>query len=175
VSITDVSLSDLTSHAGTWTLDPEQTTVTFLTKAMWLLPVKGTANATSGAAKVDADGTFEGRLVIDMKSISTGTAKRDQHLQTADFFDSEKYPTMEFELSAVRAQGEALALDGQLRLHGQEQPVSLVARVSVEGERATIVASVDDLDRRRWGIDWAKMGASVHNRVQVTAVLSKDA
>ncbi len=173
--ITDVSLSDLSRYTGTWTLDPAQTTVTFRTKAMWLLPVKGTAKAASGAAKVDADGKVEGRLSIDMKSISTGMAKRDQHLQTADFFDTEKYPTMEFELSGVRAQGDGLALDGQLRLHGQEQPVSLVARVSVEGERATIAASIDDLDRRRWGIEWTKMGAGVHNRVEVTAVFAKGA
>ena len=40
--------TELSSLSGAWTLDPARTTVTFHTKAMWVLKVKGSLRATEG-------------------------------------------------------------------------------------------------------------------------------
>ncbi len=61
----DTTTSDLARWSGTWVLDPEKTTVTFRTKAMWVLPVKGTAKALSGDAQISPDGAVKGTLIID--------------------------------------------------------------------------------------------------------------
>jgi hypothetical protein len=44
--------------------------VAFRTTAMWVLPVKGTAKALSGEAKISPDGAVNGTLVIDAGPIT---------------------------------------------------------------------------------------------------------
>ncbi len=172
---TTLDASDLATYAGTWTLDVSRTTVVLKTKAMWVLPVKGTARALEGTCRVGGDGSVEARLVIDAASIDTGMAKRDRHLRTADFFDTQANPTIVFDLTGVRpVPGGPAALEGTLLVHGQSRPVTVLAEVGVEGDTATVVGTLDDLDRRDWGINWAKMGAGVHNHVQVTAVFTRN-
>ena len=46
-----------------------------------------------------ADSRFD--FEVDVKSINTGNSKRDGHLNSADFFDSKKFPTMRFKSTAV--------------------------------------------------------------------------
>lgn len=55
----DTTPNDLTRWTGIWVLDPENTTVTFRTKTMWVLPVKGTAKALSGNAVIRPDGAVK--------------------------------------------------------------------------------------------------------------------
>jgi polyisoprenoid-binding protein YceI len=169
-----ISRTDLAPYTGAWTLDPARTTITFHTKALWIFPVKGTARAVEGDGRVGDDGTVGGRLVIDATSIDTGTKKRDQHLQTADFFETNRYPTIEFELSAARPlASNRFAVDGTLVIHGQRQPVTINADVTSDGTTTTVTGTIDDLDRRQWGLSWAKMGAGVHNKVVATAVFKR--
>jgi polyisoprenoid-binding protein YceI len=168
------SRTDLAPYTGAWTLDAARTTITFHTKAMWILPVKGTARAVEGGGRVRDDGTVEGRLVIDATSIDTGTKKRDQHLQTAHFFETDRYPTIEFELSAARPlASNRFAVEGTLLIHGQRQPVTINADVTSDGTTTTVTGTIDDLDRRQWGLTWAKMGTGVHNKVVATAVFKR--
>jgi polyisoprenoid-binding protein YceI len=169
-----LSATDLDAYTGNWILDAARTTVDFRTKAMWIMPVKGSARAIGGSGKVGSDGAVEGRLIIDTASIQTGVTKRDQHLKTADFFDAERNPTIEFDLTGVRsAESGRLAMDGQLLVHGERRAVTLDAAVTVVGDTATVTGIIDDLDRRPWGLTWAKMGAGVHTKVTVTAVFTR--
>jgi polyisoprenoid-binding protein YceI len=39
---------------------------------------------------------------VEIDSIDTNNSKRDRHLNSADFFDSKKYPTMSFKSHAVK-------------------------------------------------------------------------
>jgi polyisoprenoid-binding protein YceI len=85
VKSTNMTGSDLSRLAGTWRLDPDTTSVTFRTKAMWILPIKGTAKALSGDAQVKPDGAaVKGTLVIDAASFDTKNEKRDDHLRSED-------------------------------------------------------------------------------------------
>lgn len=174
MATTGIDPTDLSTHAGTWSLDPARTTVTFRTKAMWMLPVKGTIRALEGGGTVGPDGSIEGRLVLDVTSLSTGMGMRDKHLMSADFFDAAANPTIEFDLTGVRpAEGGRLVLDGTLLVHGERRPVSVDADVAVHGDSVTVTGRVADLDRREWNLRWAKMGAGVHNTVEVSAVFAR--
>lgn len=69
-------------------------------------------------------GTAE--IVIDMKSVSTGNALFNEHIQGEDYFDTAKYPTATFKSSALRWSGNApVALEGTLTMKGVTQPVTL--------------------------------------------------
>lgn len=161
--------TDLSLLAGAWTLDPARTTVTFHTKAVWVLKVKGTLRAVEGGGTVAADGTVNGTLVLDASSIDTGNAKRDTHLRSPDFFEVGTFPVMTFTATGVRPEGpDQVRVDGQLTIRDQTRPLSVLAQVAPAGATVTASAHVD-LDRREWGVTWAKMGASVANHVVVDA------
>lgn len=169
-----LAAADVRTYAGTWTLDPVRTTVTFLTKAMWVIPVKGTARTLEGRGEVRDDGTVDGRLVIDAASIATGMSKRDTHLRGEDFFDAERHRTIEFDLTSARPLGgDRFTLEGTLLVSGHRRAVTVEATVSSDGATTTVAGTIDDLDRRQWGLEWAKMGAGVHNRIAVTAVFTR--
>ena len=65
------------------------------------------------------------------------------------------------------------AVEGTLLIHGQRRPVTINADVTSDGTTTTVTGTIDDLDRRQWGLTWAKMGASVHNKVVATAVFKR--
>ena len=61
--------------------------------------VAGSFNEFSGEIKFDPKNLAESKFFFEIKidSIDTNIAKRDKHLQSADFFDAGKYPLMTFE------------------------------------------------------------------------------
>lgn len=165
----------LSTAVGTWTLDPSETTIELHTKAMWgLAKVTGHFTATEGSAVVGSDGSVSGTLVIDAASVNTGTAKRDEHLRTKDFFEVDTYPTFVYAVGAVKPAADGtFAVSGTFTVHGQTRPLDLVATATVTAPgRATVTASAD-IDRTQWGLTWTKMGARVDNHVIVTAVFTK--
>jgi len=165
----------LSTAVGTWTLDPSATTIELHTKAMWgLAKVTGHFTAAEGSATVGSDSSVSGTLVIDAASVNTGTAKRDEHLRTKDFFEVDTYPTFVYAVSAVKpAADDTLAVSGTFTVHGQTRPLELIATATLsEPNRATVTASAE-IDRTQWGLTWTKMGARVINHVIVTAVFAK--
>jgi polyisoprenoid-binding protein YceI len=65
-------------------------------------------------------------VVIDTKSVNTGYALLNQHIQDEDFFDTAKYPTITFKSTAVHFDGDKpVAIDGKLTIKGITKPVTL--------------------------------------------------
>ncbi len=66
-------------------------------------------------------------VVIDMKSVDTGSAVFDEHIQGEDYLDTAHYPTATFKSTAVRFDGDKpVAIDGNLTIKGVTKPVTLV-------------------------------------------------
>lgn len=94
---------DLSDFAGTWKLDPDRTSIEFHTRALWVIPAKGTFRSLEGVGTVTADGSIAGTLVIDAASVDTKNKKRNAHLRTADFLEVESFPTITYEVTSGRA------------------------------------------------------------------------
>jgi polyisoprenoid-binding protein YceI len=166
-----VTSTDQTTAAlsGTWALDPAKTTVSFRTKAMWVLPVKATGKALSGAARIRPDGDVQGTLVIDAASFDTKNKKRDDHLRTGDFLEVDKYPTITFTANSGRLVGhDRFEVTGVLTVRDQSRPVTLHATVTSVGSSATVEVEAE-IDRSLWGVSWAKMGSGLKNQVAIRA------
>jgi polyisoprenoid-binding protein YceI len=134
---------NLAGFVGTWKLNQERTSVDFRTRAAWIIRVKGTLQATSGTVDVDAGEHVNGEIVIDPTSVDTKTKKRDDHLRSADFFDIAHYPTITFTVDEVRPVPSGnLEVIGNLDVHGQSTPLTLLAEVDLEGETATLSTEV---------------------------------
>lgn len=84
-------------------------------------------NTTSGKIVLDrAAKTGSVDVTIDAKSVDTGYAVFNGHIQGADFFDTATYPTITFKSSNFKFEGEKLVgVDGILTLKGVSKPVSL--------------------------------------------------
>jgi polyisoprenoid-binding protein YceI len=69
---------------------------------------------------------------IDVKSLDTGFAKRDEDLLAASFFDAAQFPTMTYKSAKVTYQGKDKAtVQGDFTLHGVTRPLTLhVTRIS---------------------------------------------
>ena len=111
--------------AGTWVLDPAHSEVTFSVRHMMISKVRGEFGLKSATIEAPAN-PLEAKVTasVDAASISTGDQNRDNHLRSADFFDVETYPTIDFVSTGVRYEGGDFLVDGDLTMHGVTKPVT---------------------------------------------------
>ena len=65
-------------------------------------------------------------IVIDAKSVNTGSATFNEHIQGEDFLDTAKHPTATFKSTKVNFDGDKPAsIEGNLTLKGVTKPVTL--------------------------------------------------
>lgn len=82
---------------------------------------------TSGTITLDrAKKTGSVDVTIDAKSINTGVPLFNEHIQAADFFDTEMFPTITFKSSKVKFDGDkVVAVEGDLTIKDISKPVTL--------------------------------------------------
>ena len=122
-----------TTHASNqttrWTVDPLDTTVGFSIRHFMVTNVRGVFEQVQGTVEYDPHRPKDTvvNIAIPVASINTRDARRDAHLRDADFFDTERFPTMSFRSTrvAVGADGR-LTLTGDLCLRGITRPMVLV-------------------------------------------------
>lgn len=123
----------------------------------------GTLKFESGEVTVKDNKLESGQFVIDMTSIknddltdSESNGKLIGHLKSADFFDTEKFPTASFEITKI---SEAPAggdyntiLDGNLTLKGITKPATFNANVKLKDGELSIATEPKDINRDEFGI-----------------------
>ena len=119
----------------TWKIDPAHSSAEFKVKHMMISNVKGSFSGLSGSLTENAaDPQLSAvEASIPVSTINTGDAQRDGHLKSAEFFDAEKYPTLDFKSSKVVKKGaEEFEVTGDLTIRGATKPVTF----KVEGPSA---------------------------------------
>lgn len=153
---------DTTSVAsGTYEIDPSHSTVEFLARHLMISKVRGRFSRFSGVITVgDSPATSAVRATIEAASIDTNDEKRDAHLRSADFLDSDNHPDLEFVSTGVEGGGDDLwTVTGDLTIRGVTRPVNL--DVAFDGavtdpwgnDRIGLTASTE-IDRDDWGLTW---------------------
>jgi polyisoprenoid-binding protein YceI len=115
-------------QTGIWKSDDPHSQLGFTVKHLGIADVSGTFNdfdVTVQSTKADfSDAVFE--LTANVASIDTRVEQRDNHLKSADFFDAEKYPTMNFKSTSLKKVGkDKYKLTGDLILHGVTNKVTM--------------------------------------------------
>jgi len=145
---------------GRWQIDPGHTELAFIGRHFMLTKVRGRFTGVSGAIEVAEDpGESTAEVTIDMASVESGSQARDEHLRSADFFDTAHHPTATFTGRAAGWQGSRGRLEGELTIRGVTRPVTLAAEYLGHaadpwgGHRAVFTAS-GTLNREDWGLTW---------------------
>jgi polyisoprenoid-binding protein YceI len=145
---------------GTWTIDAAHSSVEFVVRHLMVAKVRGRFSEFSGTIHVgDSPETSSVEVSIAPASITTGDAQRDGHLQSADFFQVEDYPSIAFRSTAVRSVGDRYAVDGELTVHGVTKPVTLDLEYQGSitdpfGNDKAVFSASTELDREAWGLTW---------------------
>ena len=139
-------------------VDQAHTTVGFVVRHAGIGKTRGTFTGFEGVIDIPNIETLEGastRGTIDATSVDTRSADRDNHLRSADFFDSETYPEMTF----VSTSFDGSTLVGDLTIKGITKPVTLdvefngVATDPWGNDKAGFEAK-GELNRTDWGLTW---------------------
>jgi polyisoprenoid-binding protein YceI len=161
--------------AGTWQLDGTHSSAGFAVKHM------GVATFRSRFEQLDATLTVTGdaaELVGSVRadSIVVKDENFQAHLRAPDFFDTQRYPELRFASTAIRRDGDELALDGELTIKDHTHPVR--ARGTITGPTETLYGAIKVgitletiVDRTAYGLNWnaplPKGGLALANDVKL--------
>jgi polyisoprenoid-binding protein YceI len=117
--------------AGTWSVDPVHSEVSFVVRHMMVSKVRGRFDRFEGTITTAPDPLQSSvSATVDLSSVNTGNSDRDNHLRSTDFFAVESHPEMTFRSTGLRRDGERFQLDGDLTIRGITKPVTFALEVN---------------------------------------------
>jgi polyisoprenoid-binding protein YceI len=144
--------------AGTWVIDPVHSEVGFSVRHLMVSKVRGRFEKFEGQI-VTSDDILDttATLEVDLNSINTGNADRDNDLRSANYFEADKYPTMTYRVLDLRTEGDRYVADGELTVKDVTNPVALQVEfhgISPDpwgGTRAGLSAT-GEINRKDFGV-----------------------
>jgi polyisoprenoid-binding protein YceI len=119
--------SQAMAAAPKWELDPAHSGIYFSVNHIYST-TRGYFEDFKGTLMFAPDDLEGSRFDFEVavKSINTGNSKRDGHLNSGDFFDSKKFPTMTFASTAVKhVKDNQYIVEGKMTVKDVSQTVSV--------------------------------------------------
>lgn len=143
-----------------WNIDADHAAVGFAVKHMAISTVRGAFKSFTATGEMKKDGlptSFQ--MTIDATSISTNNEKRDEHLNSPDFFNTAEFPTITFESTKIEGTRDDLTITGDLTMRGVTKPVTLKGDMSETitdpwGNSRASLAVKGKISRAAWGLTW---------------------
>ena len=160
-----------------FTVDSEHFSMAFEIMHIGYAPVIGMFRDVEGefAYNEETGELSSGTLVFQSDSVFTNHKKRDDHLRSEDFLDSEKHPEITFNLTDFESTGEAAGkVTGDLTMLGRTKPVVLDVTLNksadypIGHEDFTLGISAETtLKRSDWGMTYGLDPALVGDEVRL--------
>jgi polyisoprenoid-binding protein YceI len=145
----------------TWNIDKTHSDVGFSVRHMMISNVRGKFGRFDAEVELDPKNleAAKVRATVETASVDTGVEARDNHLRSADFFDSEQHPNMTFTSTKVKQNGSELAVTGKLSIRGIEHEVTLKGEVEGPakdpwGNQRVGFTLSGEIEREQWGLSW---------------------
>jgi polyisoprenoid-binding protein YceI len=175
---------ELAALTGEYTIDPSHSEIGFVARHAMVTNVKGYFKGFEGALHLDGTDPSKSTATIDvtMDSIETGSADRDGHLKSSDFFKTDEFPTMTFRSTKAEALGgDDYRITGDLSILGVTKPLSIdlefngSAKDPFGNERVGFEGKAEIL-RSEWGLTWNAAletgGVLVSDKIKLTFDIS---
>jgi len=161
-----MALATLTASAGgskgvsTFKLDPAASKITWTAKKVTGSHT-GDIKFSNGTLSADDKGLKAGTFTVDMKTITcTDIADAETngkllgHLNSPDFFDTEKNPASTFAITKVaKVKGNTYNVTGDLTIKGTKSSVTFPAEVKMSAKNATATGKIT-IDRTKYDIKY---------------------
>jgi polyisoprenoid-binding protein YceI len=171
--------AETTTPTGIWKSDPVHSQVGFAVKHMVVATFRGTfADFDVTLANQDGEPRLYGAVRAD--SVQVRDENLNGHLASPDFFDTERYPEINFTSTGIRTDDGELVVEGDLTIKGTTKRVESRGQISgpvadpAGGERIGIDLETQ-VDRTEFGLNWnaplPSGGVAVQNEVTLTVHL----
>jgi polyisoprenoid-binding protein YceI len=162
-----------------WSIDPAHSSANFSVRHMMISDVKGSFGKLEGTVTYDGKDLVGAKVnaTIDATTVDTRNSQRDEHLKSADFLDTAKYPKITFVSKSVSKTSRGFDLNGDLTLHGVTKPVILHAQKLSDavkdpyGKMRVGTIATTSIDRQEFGVSFNqkidKGGAMVGDQVNI--------
>ena len=153
-------MTQLSSIAGTWVIDPSHSRLGFETRHAVITKVRGHFADFEGTIVVGDDtGASSVNINAKLDSIDTGSADRDGHLKSADFFDTENTNELVFESTGIKATGDTFVVTGNLTIKGVTNSIDIAVdatgtAVDPFGNTRAGFEGTSELSRKDFGLTW---------------------
>jgi polyisoprenoid-binding protein YceI len=152
-----------TMAAVKWTLDPTHSEVEFKIKHLMITNVTGQFNSFGTSVETEGEDFMTAKINFwaDISSVTTNNEQRDGHLKSADFFDLEHYPQLQFTATKYENvdQDGSYELYGDLTIRDISRPVKLdvefggIIKDPWGNTRAGFTVS-GKINRKEFGLQW---------------------
>jgi polyisoprenoid-binding protein YceI len=116
----------------TWQLDPMHTQVEFSAKHFGMMTVRGRFNDVTSSGTIDPahPESSSVEVTVNVASLNTHNAQRDNDLRSSYFLELEKYPTIAFQSTRIEpvAGQDRFSVTGDLTVKGITHPLTLDVR-----------------------------------------------
>lgn len=147
---------------GAFTIDPAHSYFGFVARHAMITKVRGSFKEFAGGITIDgADlSRSSANVTIQSASVDTGSADRDGHLRSNDFFAMEEHPQITFVTTHVAQTSDTeVELTGDLTVRGVTRPVTIpfefggLATDPMGNVRAGFEGAVT-INRKDFGLTW---------------------
>lgn len=150
------------AETATYAVDPTHTFATFEISHFGASVNRARFDKKEGSVQLDkAAKTGKVELTLQMDSINSGTAPFNKHLQSAEIFDVEKFPTAKFVGDKFTFDGDkVVSVSGNLTIKGKTQPVTFKANQFACYDSPMVKREVcggdfeTTIDRTAFGVDY---------------------
>ena len=179
-NVTTSTEQAVAEHTGeTFTVNTDSTTVKWTAYHKGGLNPRFGTTKTAGTFSVENGNLVSGSLTSDLNTLTTDpaavdpamsdgktSADLDDHLKSADFFDTAKYPSVKFDITKVedlaagtesKVAGANKTVSGNLTIKDKTVNVSFPAKVEVTENGLTLVSNFT-INRQDWGLAYGTEG-----------------
>ena len=144
-----------------WAIDPSHSEIQFKVKHLMITTVTGSFKEFGADVELEGDDLSNAQVSFwaNTASIFTNDEKRDGHLRSGDFFDSEKFPKMSFKSTRIEGSGSNWKVTGDLTIKDVTKPVTLNVEWNGQakdpwGNTKAGLNLSGKLDRKEFGLTW---------------------
>ena len=127
LALSSAVISPVLAAPATYGVEPNHTFPRFSYSHLGFSTQQSRFDKTTGTVVFDKEGkTGSVDITIDTRSVNTGSALFNQHIQSEDFLDTAKHPAVTFKSSKVVFDGDKpVSIEGDLTMKGVTKRVTL--------------------------------------------------
>lgn len=161
--MTTTASTGLEALTGTYDIDPTHSTLEFNAKHAMVTTVRGRFSDFTGTLYLDGANPENSRaeVRINVDSLDTRSAQRDEHLRSSDFFELATFPDITFTSTrAAKGKGDTqYVMWGDLTIRGVTREVQLDIEftghaVDPWGKTRVGFEATARVNRKDWGLNW---------------------